>query len=307
MFADRILAAADRKRSFLVVGIDPALERLPRPLLRAAEEAGGDLWEVAERALTQFGVALIEATAAYAVAVKPQLAYFERYGWRGLRALERIMRAAKEAGLLVIADGKRNDIGPTAEAYADAYLGDGPLAADALTVNPYLGRDGIEPFVARCTERGRGVFVLVKTSNPSSGEVQDLPVDGKPLYVRMGEAVRRWNRAVGERGYGCVGAVVGATYPAQLAELRALMPETLFLVPGFGAQGGTAEDVVGAFDPKTGYGGLVNASRAIMYAYEGADLPAERYAEAQSEAARAARDAINAALAKAGRLPVPFV
>lgn len=304
MFADRLLDAIDRKRSFLVVGIDPALERLPKELLQEAEAAGGDRWEVAERAITRFGIELIAATAEYAVAIKPQLAYFERYGWRGLRAFERIVQEARASGLLVIADGKRNDIGSTAEAYAEAYLGDAPFAVDALTVNAYLGKDGVEPFISRGEASGRGLFVLVKTSNPSSGELQDLVAEGERLYIRVGRAVQGWNLPPGKRGFGSVGAVVGATYPEQLAELRRLMPNTLFLVPGFGAQGGTATDVVGAFDSDTGYGGLINSSRAIMYAYE-ANPGMERTA-AQGEAARQARDAINAALEAAGRLPKAF-
>lgn len=303
MFADRVLEAVDQKQSFLVVGIDPSLERLPQAMLREAEVAGGSALKVAERALTQFGTELVQATASYAVAVKPQLAFFERYGSYGMRAFETIVRVAKEHGLLVIADGKRNDIGSTAEAYAAAYLEDGPLAVDALTVNAYLGSDGIGPFLKRCKANGRGVFILVKTSNPSSGEFQDAIVDRQPLYERMGLAVQAWNEPIGARGFGAAGAVVGATYPDQLAEMRRVMPNALFLVPGYGAQGGTADDVVPAFNEQ-GYGGLINSSRGIMYAYD--QFPEMGVGEAQAKAAQEARNAINVALRKAGRLPRAF-
>lgn len=306
LFADRLLDAVDQKQSALVVGIDPSLERMPLALLKEAEVNGGSRHEVAGRALARFGIDLLTATAPYAAAIKPQLAFFERYGSYGLRAFEEIVREAKRCNLLVIADGKRNDIGSTAEAYAEAFLGtDGPLSVDALTLNSYLGSDGIEPFLRRCREHGRGVFILVKTSNPSSGEFQDLDVDGRPLYRRVGEAVHAWGEPMGHRGYGPAGAVVGATYPSQLAELRQAMPHALFLVPGFGAQGGTADDVVPAFDADTGYGALINSSRGIMYAYDANDTQAN-YIEAQRQAAKAARDAINEALKRAGRLPVAF-
>lgn len=303
MFADRLLDAMDRKRSALVVGIDPSLERLPRALVAEAEAAGGSGLEVAEHALTRFGIELIEATAQYAAAVKPQLAYFERYGSYGLRAFERIVAEARAAGLIVIADGKRNDIGSTAEAYASAYLEQGPLAVDALTINAYLGEDGVAPFVARCKENDRGVFVLVKTSNPSSGQFQDLTVAGSPLYEVVGRTVEGWNNETGVRGFGSVGAVVGATYPEELARLRDLMPHTLFLVPGFGAQGGTAADVVPAFNAQ-GYGALINSSRAIMYAFE--KDPGSSVQEAQARAAKDARDAINSVLEQAGKLPTAW-
>lgn len=302
-FADRVLDAIDEKGSALVVGVDPTVERLPSTLLQEAEVAGGTRLDIIERALTRFGVDLVRATAPYAVAIKPQLAFFEIYGSQGMRALERIIQEARAEGLLVIADGKRNDIGSTAEGYATAYLGgEGPLAVDALTVNAYLGSDGIEPFLSRCERNGCGIFVLVKTSNPSSGEFQDLEVDGTPLYERVARAVHAWGGQPNARGYTHVGAVVGATYPAQLAALRESMPHALFLVPGYGAQGGTADDVVPAFDIETGYGALINSSRQIMYAYEAANGAGEPYTVAQAAAAKAARDAICSALDRARRL-----
>src|SRR5690625_1767772 len=173
-FADRLAAAIHEKNSVLMVGIDPRLDLFPASVLQAAEEAGGSRLEVAERALSKFGCDVVEAVGPYAVAVKPQLAYFEPYGSYGLRAYEVIVAAARKAGLLVVADGKRNDIGSTAEAYAAAFLGEeSPLAADAVTVNAYLGDDGIEPFLAQARQHGKGIFALVKTSNPSSGQFQD--------------------------------------------------------------------------------------------------------------------------------------
>lgn len=272
-------------------------------MLQAAEEAGGSRLEIAERALTQFGCDVVEAVAPYAVAVKPQLAYFEPYGSYGLRAYETIVAAAREAGLLVVADGKRNDIGSTAEAYAAAFLGEeSPLSADAVTVNAYLGDDGIEPFLAQAREHGKGIFVLVKTSNPSSGQFQDLEADGRPVYEHVAGAVERWNQPIGESGYGQAGAVVGATYPEQLGQLRATMPHAVFLVPGFGAQGGTADDVVGAFD-ENGLGAVVNSARQVIFAYRDPAWQGADHREAQATAARTARDQLNAALQRAGRGP----
>lgn len=302
-FADRLVAAIRDKNSVLMVGIDPRLELLPPEVLRAAEEPGGSSLEIAERALTRFGCDIIEAVAPYAVAVKPQLAYFEPYGSHGLRAYEAVVAAARKAGLLVVADGKRNDIGPTAEAYAAAFLGaESPMAADAVTVNPYLGEDGVEPFLSLAREYGKGIFVLVKTSNPSSGQFQDLVADGRPIYEHVAAAVERWSTPHGESGYGPAGAVVGATYPEQLRQLRTAMPHAVFLVPGFGAQGGTADDVVGAFD-ENGLGAVVNSSRQVIFAYRDAGWQGTDYREALAAAARTARDQLNAALQRAGRGP----
>lgn len=306
MFPDKVIKSIDAKQSALVVGIDPSWDRLPLSLRAAAEQRGGSKPEQVGWALARFGIDLLHATADHAAAIKPQLAYFERYGSAGMQALEEIIREAKQCGMLVIADGKRNDIGSTAEAYADAYLGmDGPLAVDALTINAYLGSDGVMPFLHKCKENGKGVFILVKTSNPSSGEFQDVSVNGEPLYETVGQAVNRWNDTVGAAGFGPAGAVIGATYPKQLEQLRALMPKSIFLVPGFGAQGGTAADVVPAFCRKSGYGALINSSRGIMYAYE-QNKTAATPQDAQRQAAMDASAAINEALQQAGRLPASF-
>ncbi len=224
--------------------------------------------------------------------MKFQSAFFERFGPEGVRALWNAASLARSRGLLVIIDGKRNDIGSTAEAYADAYLGpDGDSCdADALTVTPYLGGDGIAPFVDRGVKNGRGVFVLVRTSNPSAGDFQDLESGGRPIYRHVAEKVLEWAAPHRESsGYGPIGAVVGATYPEQLAELRAILPGIWFLVPGYGAQGGSAEDVASAFDDR-GLGAVINSSRGIAFAYERPEYR-ERFAHDWTRAVeQAARD-----------------
>lgn len=298
-FADRLCDAIRERRSVLMVGIDPRLDLLPPSVVQSAKREATSDDEAAYRAFVEFGRAVIEATAAYAVAVKPQLAYFERYGSAGIRAYEELVVAARRAGLLVVADAKRNDIGPTAEAYAEAFLGaSSRMAADAVTVNPYLGRDGVAPFVRIAQREGKGLFVLVKTSNPSSGEFQDLQVGGRPVYEHVAEAVNRWSEPAGEWGYGPVGAVVGATYPEQMRALRKTMPRSIFLVPGFGAQGGSAEDAAIAFDAR-GVGAVVNSSRQILYAYRDEHQNGIDYRDAIEAAARTARDQLNEAIARA--------
>lgn len=230
----------------------------------------------AAAAILRFNEGVIDAVAESAVAVKCQIAFYERFGCEGLRAYAQTIRAARERDLIVIGDVKRNDIGSTAEAYADAHLpsaesGEWGAAddfhADAITINPLFGSDGIEPFLERARITGSGLFALVKTSNPSSGEIQDLPCPEQKLYERIGSLVHSWGVAdVGESGYGLLGAVVGATYPEELTRMRELMPHTIFLVPGFGAQGGGVKDVLGAFDEE-GMGAVVNSSRGIIYSF----------------------------------------
>jgi orotidine-5'-phosphate decarboxylase len=275
-FADRLCEAIARKGNAVVVGLDPRLESLPAELLAACRKAYGASQRAAGEALWQFNRAIIDAVHDLVPAVKPQLAFYERYGLEGLQAYVRTVRHARTAGLLVIADAKRNDIGPTAMAYAEAFLGTtclfeqtvpGDFEADALTVNAFLGRDGIQPFIDQAQQHDRGLFVLVKTSNASSGELQDLPVAGRPMYEHLAELVEAWGAASrGSCGYSAVGAVVGATYPEQARRLRVLMPHTIFLLPGYGTQGATAADVVGCFDA-CGYGAIVNASRSILFAF----------------------------------------
>jgi len=307
-FADRLCRAIERKESPVVVGLDPQLDQLPAFLRRACQAVYGATRRAAGEALWHFNRTLIDAVYDLIPAIKPQLACYERYGIEGLQAYVRTVRHARDAGLLVIADGKRNDIGSTAAFYAEAFLGQTQLfeqevpaafAADAITVNGYLGSDGIAPFVERAERYGTGLFVLVKTSNPSSGEVQDLDVAGRPLYEHLGALVERWGESTRSAcGYSSVGAVVGATYPEQGCRLRELMPHTLFLVPGYGAQGATAADVVGCFDAQ-GRGALVNASRSICYAYQREPYASRYGAAGYGAAARAATQQMRRELQRA--------
>ena len=287
-FADRLTALIEARRSQIVVGLDPRLERIPEQVSRAS--GAGDVIEA-------FNRLVIDAVAEETIAVKCQVAFYEKHGLQGMRAYARTLEYARGKGLITIGDVKRNDIGSTAEAYASAHLASGSeFAADAITVNPYLGADGITPFLEKAATGGRGVFVLVKTSNPSSGDVQDLECAGVPLYEHIAGLVENWGEPYrGKRGYSLLGAVVGATYPDELARLRALMPHTLFLVPGYGAQGAGVDQVVSAFDGQ-GLGALVSSSRGIVYAYEQPPY-SENYApdgwqEAVREAARQMRQQI---------------
>ena len=278
-----------------VAGLDPQLSYLPSFLLEECRQRDGDTLKAAGRALYRFNKSLIDALYDVVPAIKPQAAYYEQYGWHGVKALAKTIAYAKEKGMYVITDGKRNDSGTTMQAYTNGHLGQvqvgesviEPFAADALTVNGYLGTDGITPLLNVCRERDKGIFVLVKTSNPSSGELQDLPMaDGRPLYRIMGGLCETWGSgAIGKSGYSDVGAVIGATYPEQLAELRKALPHTFFLVPGYGAQGGGAQGIKGAYDSQGG-GVIVNSSRAIMCAYRNKPGYAEEdFADAAREEA----------------------
>ncbi len=277
-FSDKLANAIRSKGNPTVMGLDPKLEYIPAHIRAQAARVSRNAFQAAAESIAAFNFALVDAVADIVPAIKPQLAYYELYGTEGLRAFELTCRYAREKGMLVIADGKRNDIGSTAEAYSGAYLGrtvlDGEgevpvFDADALTVNGYLGADGIAPFLADCDRHGKGIFVLVKTSNPSSGQLQDLKLaDGRAVYEMMADLVAQWGEGrTGACGYGSVGAVVGATWPRQLEEMRARMPHAWILVPGYGAQGGTAQDVAKAFDAE-GLGAIVNASRSLMCAWQ---------------------------------------
>ena len=292
-FADRLHAAIRAKGTPALVGIDPRLKSLPAPILDAA--TGSTELDRAADAFERFGKGLIDAVADVVPAVKPQSAFFEELGPPGVAALSRVIAHARAAGLIVILDAKRGDIGSTAEAYARGLLGGAapprPDMADALTVNPFLGADTLEPFVNVAKERGAGLYVLCKTSNPGSDAFQGVCEDGRTVTQRVAAEIERLAaETLGEGGYGCVGAVVGATYPAELSELRAAMPSAPLLVPGYGSQGGTAADVAGAFDAD-GLGGLVNSSRAINFAFSAEPYAAEfgpaRWQAASAAAARA--------------------
>jgi orotidine-5'-phosphate decarboxylase len=265
-FADRLTAAVRRVGNPVVVGLDPRYEQLPAGL----QCGEGATWSQQADAYLAFCQGVIDVVAKLVGAVKPQAAFFEQLGPDGMAALGHVIHYASQQGLLVILDGKRNDIGSTATAYAEGFLGGGSASAwgaDALTVSPYLGDDSLSPFVETATQRGAGIFVLVKTSNAGGGTFQDLVADGRPIYRHVADHVQHLAaQTTGACGYGLVGAVVGATYPRQSAELRAAMPNTWFLVPGFGSQGATARDVAGAFD-EHGLGAIVNNSRGIIFAH----------------------------------------
>lgn len=271
-FTDRLNSAVRAKQTPALVGLDPRLDQLPEEILAAARERSSNETEAAASAYEEFCSRVIDVVAPLVPAVKPQAAFFEQLGPAGCLALQQVIQKARDAGLIVICDAKRGDIGSTAQAYAEAYLAgesaDGSIwGADALTVNPYLGRDTLEPFVKVATERGAGIYVLVRTSNPGATIFQDRETDGQKLFQQVAAVVEGFNsESLGETGYGIVGAVVGATYPAELSELRQAMPQTPFLVPGYGAQGGGASDVAGGF-ADNGLGALVNSSRGINFAY----------------------------------------
>jgi orotidine-5'-phosphate decarboxylase len=267
-FADRLSAAVRRHGSPVCVGLDPRWDHLPRSFRSAAGEKIS--WSARAAAYTQFCNGVSDVVAKLVPIVKVQSAFFEELGPHGAFAMAEVIAHARRLGLLVIVDAKRNDIGSTAEAYARGYLGPEVSAwgGDALTVSPYLGDDSLAPFVEVARERGAGVFVLVKTSNPGSRMWQDRGCEGRPLYEHVAQHVEMLAETTcGECGFGAVGAVVGATYPAQLAELRRLMSHAWLLVPGYGSQGGRAEDVIDAFDER-GLGAIINNSRGIVFAHD---------------------------------------
>jgi orotidine-5'-phosphate decarboxylase len=270
-FGDRVGEAVERKRSQLVVGLDPLLDLLPVELRGEAVLGRA----AAASAVARFCKGIVDAVGPYVVAIKPQSAFFEALGADGIRALEEVCDYARSIGLLVIVDAKRGDIGPTARAYASAFLeprdGASPLA-DAVTASAYLGHDSCEPFIAACRRHGAGVFFLVRTSNAGATEVQDAVLsDGRPLWQYLAELVHEWGEPlVGERGLSSIGAVVGATHPRAVSQARKLMPQTPLLLPGVGAQGATPADVARAFTSGPA-SALVTASRSVIFAFRGTE------------------------------------
>ncbi len=297
-FADRLTNRISTLANPTCVGLDPRLNQIPEFIQDRAMEEYGETTEAIAEAIIAFNVGIIDAIADIVPAVKPQIAFYECYGYEGLRAYEETIKYAKQKGLLVIGDAKRNDIGSTATAYAQGHLGkvegfDGPIETingDSLTITPYLGTDGIKPFTDVCQEEGKGVFVLVRTSNSSSDEIQGQALGDHLMDEHVATLVEGWGRdLIGQTGFSSVGAVVGATYPEEARILRNLMPNQIFLVPGYGAQGGGAADVKPCFHDN-GTGAIINSSRGIIFAYQKNGQPGEAYAEAARQAAIAMKE-----------------
>lgn len=288
-----------------VIGLDPRYDMIPTCITNKYEKT----LEGACKAIVEFNKALIDATYDIIPAVKPQIAFYEMFGIPGMIAFKETCEYAKQKGMIVIADIKRGDIGSTAEGYSNAYLGRTPILdkkepifdVEFVTVSPYLGSDGIKPFIKDSAEYGKGMFIILKTSNPSSSDLQDVKTaEGEEIYKHMGKLINEWGKdLIGEEGYSSVSVVVGATHPKQLQELRELMPHAFFLIPGYGAQGGKAEDIALGFD-KNGIGGIVNASRSLMCAYKQdrwKDIyTEEQFAEATRAEAIRMRDELNSAI-----------
>ncbi len=287
----KLIAEIKKKKAPIVVGLDPQLKFIPDGILNKSIEKYGESLEAAGDAIFEFNKGIVDAVYDLIPAVKPQIAMYEQYGLPGLTAFKQTVDYCRSKGLLVIGDVKRGDIGSTSGSYALAHLGKvtvgsrtfEPFGEDFATVNPYLGSDGVKPFIDICRSEDKGIFVLVKTSNPSSGEFQDRLIDGRPLYELVGEKVREWGElCTDESGWSNVGAVVGATYPEMGKVLRDVMPKSYILVPGYGAQGGTGKDLIPFFD-SDGLGAIVNSSRGIIAAWQKeqyAAAGAENYADA---------------------------
>lgn len=305
---NRLIAGIKKTNAPIVVGLDPMMKFVPEYIQKKAFSEYGETPEGAAEAIWQYNKGIVDAVYDLIPAVKPQIAMYEQFGLPGMIAFQKTVDYCKEKGLVVIGDIKRGDIGSTSEAYAVGHLGKVQIGSksyagfdeDFVTVNPYLGSDGVKPFMKICAEEKKGIFVLVKTSNPSSGEFQDRTIDGRPLYELVGEQVAAWGAAcMPESGdYSYVGAVVGATYPEQGRILRKLMPKTFILVPGYGAQGGKGADLVHFFN-EDGLGAIINSSRGIIAAYQQeqyAGYGEKAYADAARAAVLAMREDIAAAL-----------
>ena len=302
---DRLIDKIKEIKNPTVIGLDPGYEKLPKCIKdKYSKDING-----ACKGILEFNKALIDATFDIIPAVKINIAFYEMYGLQGMQAFEDTCNYAKQKGMIVIADIKRGDIGTTAQSYSNAFLGETQIGefsskiydVDFVTINPYMGIDSVKPFIEDCKKYGKGAFVLAKTSNPSSGELQDLMLDTKEkIYCHVASLIEKWGEDLrGEYGYSSISAVVGATYPEQLKELRNIAKHTYFLIPGYGAQGGKAEDIALGFD-SNGFGGLVNASRSLMCAYKSDRwsnlFKEEEYAKATREEAIRMRDELNSAI-----------
>ncbi len=299
---DNLIEKIKKTNNPTVMGLDPRYEMLPKCVTNKYSQ---DLEGVA-KAIIEYNKALIDATYDIVPAVKPQIAFYEMFGIPGMEAFKETCKYAKEKGMVVIADIKRGDIGSTAQGYSNAFLGKTPIGekeeaiydVDFVTVNPYMGTDCVKPFIEDCKKYDKGIFILVKTSNPSSGELQDLKLENnKEVYRQVTDLVEKWGEELrGKYGYSSIAAVVGATYPEQLEQIRKIAPHTYFLIPGYGAQGGKANDIALGFD-SNGLGGIVNASRSLMCAYKSdrwkEQYNEEEYAKATRAEALRMRDELN--------------
>ncbi|GAU80001.1 orotidine-5'-phosphate decarboxylase [Fusibacter sp. 3D3] len=303
MLSDKLIENIIKKRSPIVVGLDPRFESLPADLREKHLKKEGNTLKAVSSALIEFNRGIVDAVYDLVPAVKPQIAFYEQYGIEGMIAYKDVCDYAKSRGLIVVADVKRGDIGSTSKAYSNAHLGKvningemiSAFEADFATINPYLGNDCMSEFMDDVKTYEKGLFILVKTSNKTSGQLQDLKSGDETIYEKVADIVSKWNDEIcGETGYSPIGAVVGATYPEELISLRKQMPKAIFLVPGYGAQGGGAQDVLGAFN-EDGLGAIVNNSRGILFAYQKSDLD---YKEAAREAVIKMRNDINEALEK---------
>lgn len=293
---NKLISNIRKTNAPIVVGLDPMLNYIPEHIQKKAFAEFGETLEGAAEAIWQYNKGIVDATFDLIPAVKPQIAMYEQFGIPGLIAYKKTVEYCKSKDLVVIGDIKRGDIGSTSAAYAVGHLGQVQVGSkkyagfdeDFATVNPYLGSDGVKPFMDVCKEEKKGIFVLVKTSNPSSGEFQDRVIDGRPLYELVGEKVAQWGDELMGDGYSYVGAVVGATYPEMGKVLRKIMPKTFILVPGYGAQGGKGADLVHFFN-EDGLGAIVNSSRGIIAAYKQEkykEFGAENYADASRAAVK---------------------
>ena len=302
---DQLITKIQKTNNPTVMGLDPRYDMIPTCI---TQKYNNNITGAC-KSIIEFNKTLIDSTYDIIPAIKPQIAFYEMFGIEGIKAFKETCEYAKQKQMTVIADIKRGDIGSTAQAYSNAYLGKTPIGeqeesiynVDFVTVNPYLGIDGVKPFIEDCKKYNKGIFILVKTSNKSSGEIQDLRTQqGTPIYIKIAELVEKWGEElIGKNGYSSIAAVVGATYPEQLEQIRTIAPHTYFLIPGYGAQGGKAEDIALGFD-KDKLGGIVNASRSLMCAYKSDKwkdtYTQEQYAEATRAEAIRMRDEINSAL-----------
>ena len=280
---DRLIEKIKETNNPTVMGLDPRYDMLPN----CVTEKYPKTLEGASKAIIEYNKTIIDEICDIIPAIKPQIAFYEMFGIEGMKAFDETCKYAKEKGMIVIADIKRGDIGSTAQGYSNAYLGKTKIGdieesifdVDFVTVNPYMGTDCVKPFIDDCKKYNKGLFILVKTSNPSSGELQDLKLEtGEEVYIKVAKLVEKWGEELrGEYGYSSIAAVVGATYPEQLKQIRKTAPHTYFLIPGYGAQGGKAEDIALGFD-ENGLGGIVNASRSLMCAYK-SDMWKDKFEE----------------------------